>query len=115
VSERTRTVPGDRDIAPEIQRATTSRWGARAVSHQHLRNHHRCHRYFTHRAFTCGKPLRIALAIVGGIALEGPDALVARRADRPVFFERLGWVRDVRWPDRRRIAACHAESPHKAE
>jgi hypothetical protein len=73
------------------------------------------HRYFTHRAFTCGKPLRIALAIVGGIALEGPDALVARRADRPVFFERLGWVRDVRWPDRRRIAACHAESPHKAE
>ncbi len=30
------------------------------------------HRYFTHGAFTAARPLRIALAITGGLASQSP-------------------------------------------
>src|SRR4051795_8693174 len=30
------------------------------------------HRYFTHRAFKAPRPMRVALAIVGSMALQGP-------------------------------------------
>ena len=30
------------------------------------------HRYFTHRAFKAGRPVRVALAIAGSMALQGP-------------------------------------------
>jgi stearoyl-CoA desaturase (delta-9 desaturase) len=30
------------------------------------------HRYFTHRAFKAGRPMRVALAIAGSMALQGP-------------------------------------------
>src|ERR1044071_4615054 len=30
------------------------------------------HRYFTHRAFKAGRPLRVGLAIAGSMALQGP-------------------------------------------
>ncbi|WP_031168403.1 acyl-CoA desaturase [Streptosporangium roseum] len=33
------------------------------------------HRHFTHRAFRCRRPLRIALMLAGGMALEGPITL----------------------------------------
>jgi stearoyl-CoA desaturase (delta-9 desaturase) len=39
------------------------------------------HRYFTHGAFKAARPLRIALAIVGGLAAQGPV---------------IGWVADHR-------------------
>ncbi|WP_327144310.1 acyl-CoA desaturase [Nocardia sp. NBC_01327] len=35
------------------------------------------HRCFTHRSFTAREPLKVALAVAGGIALEGPVALWA--------------------------------------
>ncbi|NUT10493.1 MAG: acyl-CoA desaturase [Nonomuraea sp.] len=35
------------------------------------------HRHFTHRAFRCRRPLRIALMIAGGLAVEGPVTLWA--------------------------------------
>src|SRR4051812_38115687 len=35
------------------------------------------HRLVTHRAFRCARPLRIVLAVAGGIALEGPVTLWA--------------------------------------
>ncbi|MBW8485432.1 acyl-CoA desaturase [Actinomadura parmotrematis] len=48
------------------------------------------HRLFTHRSFKCGRPLRAALAVAGGLALEGPVSLWAaehrrhhKYADRP--------------------------------
>jgi len=48
------------------------------------------HRLLTHRSFRCARPLRIALALAGGLALEGPAALWAaehrrhhKYADRP--------------------------------
>jgi stearoyl-CoA desaturase (delta-9 desaturase) len=49
------------------------------------------HRYFTHRAFKCGRPLRIVLAVVGGIALEGPVTLwVAEHRRHHKFADRPG-------------------------
>nr|WP_242614174.1 fatty acid desaturase [Actinomadura roseirufa] len=48
------------------------------------------HRMLTHRAFKCRRPLRVALALAGGLALEGPASLWAaehrrhhKYADRP--------------------------------
>ncbi len=48
------------------------------------------HRLLTHRSFRCARPLRIALALAGGLALEGPASLWAaehrrhhKYADRP--------------------------------
>ncbi|WP_225878493.1 acyl-CoA desaturase [Spongiactinospora rosea] len=35
------------------------------------------HRLFTHRAFKCGRPLRVALMLAGGMAVEGPVTLWA--------------------------------------
>lgn len=35
------------------------------------------HRLFTHRAFRCHRPLRIALMLAGGMAVEGPVSLWA--------------------------------------
>ncbi|GAA2404926.1 acyl-CoA desaturase [Actinomadura vinacea] len=48
------------------------------------------HRLLTHRSFRCRRPLRIALAVAGGLALQGPVSLWAaehrrhhKYADRP--------------------------------
>jgi stearoyl-CoA desaturase (Delta-9 desaturase) len=48
------------------------------------------HRLFTHRSFGCARPLRIVLAVAGGLAMEGPVTLWAaehrrhhKYADRP--------------------------------
>ncbi|MFV2173214.1 acyl-CoA desaturase [Actinomadura sp. LOL_016] len=48
------------------------------------------HRLFTHRSFKCRRPLRIGLALAGGLAVEGPVTLWAaehrrhhKYADRP--------------------------------
>ncbi|MFD0890175.1 acyl-CoA desaturase, partial [Streptosporangium algeriense] len=35
------------------------------------------HRLFTHRSFRCRRPLRIALMLAGGMAVEGPVTLWA--------------------------------------
>ncbi|MDF5753248.1 acyl-CoA desaturase [Spongiactinospora sp. TRM90649] len=35
------------------------------------------HRLFTHRAFRCARPLRVALMLAGGMAVEGPVSLWA--------------------------------------
>ncbi|MGI5170713.1 acyl-CoA desaturase [Spirillospora sp. CA-253888] len=48
------------------------------------------HRLFTHRSYKCGRPLRVVLALAGGMAMEGPVSLWAaehrrhhKYADRP--------------------------------
>ncbi|RAY11001.1 acyl-CoA desaturase [Actinomadura craniellae] len=48
------------------------------------------HRLLTHRSFKCRRPLRVGLAVAGGLALEGPATLWAaehrrhhKYADRP--------------------------------
>jgi stearoyl-CoA desaturase (Delta-9 desaturase) len=49
------------------------------------------HRYLTHRSFKCGRALRIALAIAGGLALEGPVTLwVAEHRRHHKFADRSG-------------------------
>jgi stearoyl-CoA desaturase (delta-9 desaturase) len=49
------------------------------------------HRHFTHRAFKCRRPLRLALAVAGGIALEGPVTLwVAEHRRHHKFADQPG-------------------------
>src|ERR1019366_9254988 len=49
------------------------------------------HRYFTHGSFKASRPLRIALAIAGSLAIEGPVIRwVADHRRHPAFSDRLG-------------------------
>jgi stearoyl-CoA desaturase (delta-9 desaturase) len=49
------------------------------------------HRYFTHRAFKAGRPVRVALAIAGSMALQGPIThWVADHRRHHAFSDREG-------------------------
>jgi len=49
------------------------------------------HRYFTHGAFTATRPLRIALAVAGGLAAQGPViSWVADHRRHHAFSDREG-------------------------
>ncbi|WP_424923371.1 acyl-CoA desaturase [Actinocrispum wychmicini] len=49
------------------------------------------HRYFTHAAFKARRPLRIALAIAGGLAMQGPVTIwVADHRRHHAFADREG-------------------------
>ena len=88
------------------------------------------HRYFTHAAFKAVRPLRVALAVAGSLAIEGPvigwvsdhrrhHAFSDREGDphspwrygtstsalmKGLFFAHLGWLFDVEVTNRDRYA-----------
>ena len=93
------------------------------------------HRYFTHSSFKTGRRLRIALAVVGSLAMQGPilhwvadhrrhHAFSDKEGDphspwlfgtspaalaRLIWlFEKTGLAYDVRWPTPRRLARITA-------
>jgi len=96
------------------------------------------HRYFTHGSFKAKRPLRLALAVAGGLAVQGPilhwvadhrrhHAFSDQDGDQhspwlfgtspaPLIwlFERLGWAYDARWPSPERLARIAAAPPAAA-
>ena len=76
------------------------------------------HRHLTHGSFKATRSLRIALAVAGSLAVEGPPTeWVADHRRHHAFADREGdphspWrygngVRALRWPDPTRLAAKH--------
>src|SRR4029450_1469435 len=62
---------------------------ARAVLSRQIRgrgNPGGYHRYFTHGAFKASRPLRVALALAGGIAMQGPVITWVADHRRPHAF-----------------------------
>jgi stearoyl-CoA desaturase (Delta-9 desaturase) len=95
------------------------------------------HRYFTHRGFKASRPVRIALAVAGQLAIEGPvirwvadhrrhHAFSDRAGDphspwrfgtsgaalaRGIWHAHVGWLFDVEQTDQRRYAPDMLDDP----
>jgi hypothetical protein len=65
------------------------------------------HRYFTHRAFTARRGLRIALAVAGGLAAQGPVISWVADHRRHHGFSWWGAVTALFWPGLVRVSVLH--------